>query len=178
MTNCLHTGGSVGGDIFWETLAKKNGHWIKEYRFDGHKNTRLQVYSPPNWVGHHEDLEITSPDIQLCNAELELVAKNLESDLPITGYHRHLLERDWILVNKSHAQTLYAVGHFEKYTRFHDIEGGTGWIIELFKLRNLPMFFRCIESGINYKYTSTGWVQTPTFPTPTGNWIGVGSRKL
>ena len=38
------------------------------------------------------------------------------------------------------------------------------------------MYFHCIETGLSYKYTvSDGWVQISNLPTPTGNWIGVGS---
>ncbi len=168
MTNCLHTGGSVGFDQYYEEIAKKQKHSIKLYHFDGHKNTRVEVIEP-NPVSHSVSHSHSHYE------PLELASKKLNRNLPKTGYERHLLERDYFLVTKSKATSLYATGFMKNGI----ISGGTGFIVELFIDHNptLPIYFHCIESGINYTMTHSGWQTIDHFPTPSENWIGVGSRK-
>jgi len=179
--NCLHTGGSVGGDSYFEDIAKKNNHLIKLYHFDGHKNTRIEVINNDRGVtnNHYEPLEITAAEMKICGESLELASKKLGRHLPETGYQRHLLERDYFLVNRSGATSFYSIGHWIDRTT-GIIEGGTGFISELFLIRHptYPMYFHCIESGLNYKMTLGGWMPIDSFPSPHGQWIGVGSRAF
>lgn len=180
--NCLHTGGTIGADQFWEELAKNNGHMIKKYHFDGHKHTRVEVLDPHSHYeqSHYEHVEVISNDTSLCNSELELAANKLGRELPKTGYQRHLLERDWLLVHKSEATSLFAIGHIENGI----IQGGTGWICELFHQLmtinkiHIQMFFHCIETNLNYQISDFGWMPIEKLPKPHGNWIGCGSRHI
>ena len=170
--NCLHTGGAHGGDKHFESLAERLGHDIKRYHFDGHKSTRVEVLS--HGTSKYEQLEISKNDMQRCSMDLENAALLLGEDLVYTGYQRHLLERDWILVHKSKALFLYAIGHFDEKGQ---VQGGTGWIIELFKSLNKSIYFHCEETNQNYTWKENTWIKMDKKPLPPyGNWIGVGTR--
>lgn len=112
---------------------------------------------------------------------------------------RHLLERDWIMIKRSDAKSLYATGHFDHNSRL-GIHGGTGWIVELFvdyylnencgklpySIKPLPVYFKSIDKNAQFNgwfqlclngLHKLKWERVDRIPDPIGNWIGVGSRN-
>jgi hypothetical protein len=174
MNNCLHTGGSVGGDSHFEHIAEKLGHEVVKYQFDGYKNTRIIKKDK------HTLVIMSDPEKTKCDHDIESVCNKLKVKIS-SSYEKHLLERDWILIHFSHADSLYAIGHWQDRPN-GIIEGGTGIIIELFKMSegiHFPViYFHCIETNMHYRYTINGWVPMDHIPIPEGKWIGIGSRNL
>jgi len=200
-SNVLHTGGAHGGDQFWERIAQTKGHSVKEYQFDGHKHTRVLDHT-----GQHTLVDLTPDDKELCRMALETASSQMGRDLP-SGAQLHLLERDWILVHNSDANSLYAVGHFDPDAESRlKIHGGTGWIMELFlehymykhnlynnpggkvsfSIKPLPIYFKSMSHNAqfqgHYQLCLDGmnrfkWERVDQIPDPKGNWIGVGARS-
>ena len=244
-TNTLHTGGAKGGDLYWEDIAKKYKHSIKEYYFDGHKHTRIhhldnkiednkiednkieynkiednktednkiednkiednkiednktEYNKIENNKSSEEMVELNENDKQQCDKDIMIVSKHIKKDIP-EGYLKHILERDWTMINESGAKALYAIGYFDNnsFSRLH-IKGNTGWIIEMFvdyilkqkgycdklpySIKTLPVYFISMIDNTYYQLYIEGndilrWYGIEKFPKPMGDWIGVGSRS-
>lgn len=176
-TNCLHTGGAVGADQYYEKLAKEHKHKIVLYHFDGYRNTRIERMEPPDYVGQHTLLEFTDDEKEICDVILEKAAKKLGRILPSNNAARHLLERDFLMVSVSKATSLYSIGSWEDRQN-GIIKGGTGWIVEIFTLlnHNANVYFHCKENNINYKLCGKTWLPLEKVAEPSGVWIGCGSR--
>lgn len=185
--NTLHTGGAYGSDAHWEKVAKDKNHTIKIYHFDGHKHTRVETTGEQNHIliEHTNNYE----------RDIKKTAKHLKREIK-SDYEKHLLERDWNLVTKSKATSLYAIGRFIDDDSRLKVQGGTAWIIELYlehcdikreesnlSLKALPIYFTNIDNGNFYQLCINNsnefkWERVEQFPEPKGNWIGIGTRKL
>jgi hypothetical protein len=137
---------------------------------------------------------------KLCNMLLEQVSQHTGKKLPVTGYQRHLLERDYHLIKD--VSSIYAVGHFELVNDGPDkpsrlrINGHTSWMMEMFLdllLSNdplihqndcvLPLFFYSQDTCKWYTLHHTlkdnfRWISVDKIPKPSGTYAGVGSREI
>ncbi len=197
----LHTGGAHGGDKQWEKLAKLKGHLIKEYHFDGHKHTRTELVDS----NHSELIELTPDEKEIMGIALQQAAHHMNKSLKdLSNAEKHLLERDWIMINRSNAKALYATGHFDDGTRLR-IHGNTGWSVEIFvdhylnihdlpkitgklsfSLKPLPVYFKSIDANAQfhgwYQLCLNGlnhlkWERVEQIPDPDGDWVGIGARS-
>lgn len=179
----LHTGGAIGGDKYWEEYALKHSHNIIEYHFDGNKHTRISA----NFHLDNHLIELTEKENKQCTEDIKKIEFYMGEKVE-NSYLKHQFIKDWILVNKSGANSLYVVANMDiSSDTQYSIKGGTMWIIYMFienwyrhnHSTSFPIYLKNINDEQFYKMShNQKWEKIDQIPNPSGNWIGIGSRSL
>ncbi len=180
----LYTGGATGADKEWIDAARKKGHHIKIYRFDGVNHTRIEN------TGDKQITTIQNKDYEHdCIAAMHIASEHMKVSIPSDNYTKNLINRDYYLIKEP--SSLYAVGTFCTKGRLR-INGHTAWIVEMFvdkciyadlkSKESLPVYFMCQDVGkwyqLLYENMHFNWVHVKKPEEPRGKYIGVGTRDL
>ena len=176
----LISGGARGADTAWEQYARSKGLEVQHYVVSG---------STTGTTGTTGATRYVVPPHMLATADpiLEVVAKQLQRPYPCR--YKEYLQRNVFIV--AHVQAVYAIGKAVVTARTLDIEGGTAWPVEIFKLCYAERHIRDTGSSHLYFYNqydnkwyvyvgSTQWscIDRPPAPTIYSIFAGVGSRDI
>jgi hypothetical protein len=191
----LWSGGASGADSEWAHQGHKAGHWVQLSSFPLHK-----VH------GYYDQVKNMKVYPEL-SAQFSATAEALERPKTNSNsYVIKLLYRDVYLAHQ--VDTLYAIGHLTKTMDldgwkkdqgfYGQTDGGTAWSCQAFILKYvdqkiegpIPLYFfdqnpqQWMQPHISFASSSLSnkrveWIVMKTSPPkPTGNYGGVGSRKL
>ena len=154
----LHSGGATGSDVTWGQLlmAFDKNAIIKHYYIDGFKtpfgNTPVEILDG-------------SDDI------LKEIAKRLNRHFPTKNlYVNNLLRRNMHQV--IHSDATFAIGSIKDDI----VQGGTGWAIELSKIKKHPTYVFSQDDSQWYEWKDK-FIECDV-PTLTKDFAGIGTRNL
>lgn len=160
-----HTGGAHGADMSWELVGMEYGVIPKAYSFVGHN-----TISQNTVVLTDEELDEGYEMVQ----EIQPINKKFIS----SPYVRRLLSRNWFQVKNS--ETVYAIAEFDEKNPSL-VAGGTGWAVEMAKIRKMPIFVfsQQNECWFEYDYKQLTFVSIgDAVPIIVKNFAGIGTRDL
>lgn len=160
-----HSGGCPGADMAWETNGNAYGITTIAYSFANH----VHEGKNPKILSHEELMEGVK-NAKIADKTLKRNFSRVEPNI----YVRNLLARNWFQVKN--AEAIFAVGYWNKYMQ--EVDGGTGWAVQMAVDNNKPTFFYDQDSHHWYEHTPTGFVTCDYIPTLTTNFAGIGTRRL
>lgn len=169
------SGGAIGSDTLFGTLAKKHSHTVVHAVFDKHNHTS-QVHSDSVCIPQDK---LTLVDQLVDQAATKLCKRTIWR---ASSYVISLIRRNAYQV--MYTDSVYAIGELDDTGTM--VQGGTGWAVEMYKIL-------CAKKGVtpkifvldkktlqwySYLYGSFYPVDESEIPTPTGVYTGIGSRKV
>lgn len=169
------SGGAVGSDTLFGTLANKHAHTVVHAVFDKHKHSS-QI---------HADSVCIPPDkLTLVDQLIDQAAAKLDKKTiwRVSSYVISLIRRNAYQV--MYTDSVYAIGELDDTGTM--VQGGTGWAVEMYKIictkkGVAPKIFVLDKNTLqwySYMYGSFYPVSESEIPTPTGVYTGIGSRKV
>lgn len=193
----LLTGGAIGADSVWVVAARKANHRVVVWSFHQHR-IDAQILAKCTNVQRLTDLNIGE-----LRAPLQTTACRVKKCLPTsTTYTFRLLARNYCIARD--ADAMYAVGTLQKVhsgCSSVGIDGGTGWVCQLFADKwmpldappkingDIPLYFFSVDShevpcGWYHCHIEDGggvlWkkIERPPHPSKFATYAGVGTRNL
>lgn len=166
MENTCLSGGAYGADLHWGNLARKAGHVVIHWSFEGHNSI-----APKN-----ELIQLTKKQLSEAEASVFRAAKSLRKHPPKSEFPCNLIYRNFYQV--ATADRLYAVASIQD----NIVQGGTGWAVQMFVDRypnsTAEAYVYCQLADQWYEMVVGKWVEADYVPKPYGTWAGVGTRDL
>lgn len=155
----MYSGGAQGADSYWNLVAKTYGIRSENYRpFDINESNRTEAH------------------IRVIRANLTLkrtypLKPTKDRDEKSTAYSNKLILRDWLQVKN--ADAVFAVGTLRRT----DVEGGTGWAVQMAIDEGKPVFVynQKDDSWYEFNYELKSFVAIDYVPTLTPRFAGIGS---
>jgi hypothetical protein len=164
---CL-SGAARGADALWGELARRAGHAVVHWSFEGHRRDSAAG----------ELVELSPEQLAMADPSLKAAARALERPWPPRRAHAaKLLRRDYF--QAAWSGSLYAVADLDWRSR---IEGGTAWAAQIFiqRFAGEPCAAYLFEQRQRHwaVWEGAGWTSIASPPPPDGIWAGIGSRSL
>jgi hypothetical protein len=198
----VHSGGASGADSLFAQIADELGIPTKAYSYKGHT---IDEGAPEYLAGFRGIRPALEERIVLSDAELlanrdslvsagnnikyftdkktgrvvtEPNGKNLGKTLTLSN---RLIYRNAYQVNN--ADAVIAVGKFVQGpdAQFRaNVDGGTGWAVELGILQNKPVYVYSIgnKKWVKFNYETNNWESIEGMPPKFTNFAGIGSREV
>lgn len=167
MKYLIHSGGSDGADMTWETEGLKHGIESVAYSFwnHQHKSQFGKILTPDE----------LSEGWKAC----KIATKTLKRPLDRIQYEyiKNLISRNWFQVKNS--DSVFAIGRFVNDQR-KLVMGGTGWAVQMGIDNNklVYLFDMTTNEWYKYDYTEKKFIQMYELPRFTENFAGIGSRDI
>jgi hypothetical protein len=160
-----YSGGADGADITWENEGEKYGIITYSYSFENHNQKgKNQIVLNKSYLdeGHKHVL--------IANENLK---RNINK---ISPYVKNLLSRNWYQIKNSDA--IFAIGEIKNTNT--QVDGGTGWAIQMGIDNKKPIFVFDQErnSWYEYNYSQNQFEKLNSIPTLTENFAGIGTRDI
>lgn len=180
----FQSGAAEGADAEFHKEAKKAGHRIANYIFQG-QSSEIK-----------ENLVILSENVlKLADESVKKASQHLGRSVGSKKYVRNLLRRNYFQIRDT--SSVFAISDFDENGKnaFNvGIQGGTAWACQMFANNQrdsnrrglIPLFlyaqtksswFQCFILEINGEITWTLLESIPKLPSD-GNYTGIGSRHL
>lgn len=169
------SGGAVGADTLFGTLANKHSHIVAHAVFQRHKHT-------PEI--HRDSVCIPQDKLTLVNELVNQAAIKLgkRSIWGASSYVINLIQRNAYQI--MYTTAIYAIGELDDTGTM--VQGGTGWAVEMYKIictkkgvsPNIFVLDKNTLQWYSYRYGSFYPVSESEIPTPSGVYTGIGSRKV
>lgn len=177
------SGGAVGSDRHWVSLAIADGQDATDFTFEGHK------------PGPYHCVKLTQPELDLADPFVLRANEKIRRRFPTSSLHtNNLLRRNWYQVKD--ATMVYAI--CEGYDNVESggltnaiVKGGTAWGVQMFLDRvPPPMDMSPPKCWVFFQDTghwmcallaadrSQRWGFSGSPPRPSGDWAGIGARNL
>lgn len=164
MTKILLTGGANGADMLFEEMALKHNYIVRAFSFEGHTTkSRRRII-------------LNNEDLVKAQSFIAAAARKLNKHVPHQQYIHKLISRNYYQVQDS--LCVYAVATLNFDTNI--VNGGTGWAVEMAKLKNIPLFVFDQNKSNWYEWKSKEnvWYPTTTVLPFPAVFTGIGSREL
>lgn len=163
--NICFSGGAVGADLYWGNIALMNNHNVIHFSFEDHRTT-----APKDTV-----LKLSEEELNEATASIKEAAKHLKKSPPIQKFVRNLIHRNYFQVK--YTERVYAVSTIADTGK--QVNGGTGWAVQMAILKELPVYVFCQKRNHWYHYNyELNKFERHTPPKPHGLWTGIGSKDL
>jgi hypothetical protein len=169
---CL-SGGAKGSDLQWGAMAKKVGHSVIHWSFNGHETLAAPL----------EVVRLNTEQLQQADTYLVRANKSLQRRFPgASELTNNLLRRNWYQIAWSNA--VYVTS---KFSSDHKIEGGTAWACQLYMDRFLcdnedmskcKLYMFDINQFVWWSWAGKWSIMESAPVKPSGVWTGIGTRNL
>jgi len=168
--NICYSGGSVGADYEFGECAKRVGHQVIHYSFQGHKTPCDNL------------VKLNLLQLNECHPHLKMANRYLKRRYPTnSAYVDQLLQRDYYQIKET--DWIYAVSELEKNGH---VKGGTGWAVMMGILKGVNGVYVYDVNDDNWysleyfdkENNIINWELIPYPSFPTGKYTGIGKRDL
>jgi len=169
-----HSGGCKGADMAWEVACDAHGVKTIAYSFHNHINESANPYI------------MTIDELKEGYNQALIADKSLHRQFtrtfptyedPLHMYVKNLICRNWFQVK--HAESIYAIGTFATKNKTQ-VNGGTGWAVQMAVDNNKPVFFFDQDSDgwYIYDYSAGEFKRFDGIPVLTTHFAGIGTRDI
>lgn len=163
----LHSGGANGSDSKFDEIGRTFGLINANHYYIQYETPLGNVEVSKDYLIHKEQIEF---DLVSANA-------NLQRRYPTSKeYVNNLLRRNWFQIHNS--KQTFAIGVIDD--DYKTVEGGTGWAIELSKMKGHPTYVFTLDENRWYYWDRTcGIFRTcEELPKITESFAGIGTREI